>query len=106
MLFKHVRTLLLNVLFTGFLSEIVNEEALCLNMAVIIIVLIFLSAGVIGFASTSVVLYKKWVQVRDVNRKSEKTGNKEDKRVPLSPHQPVRQFSSPYENHGADSYGF
>ena len=99
-------TLLLNVLFTGFLSEIVNEEALCLNMAVFIIVLILLSAGVIGFASTSVVLYRKWVQARDVNRKSEKTGYKGDRRVPLSPHQPVQHFSSPYENHGADSYGF
>ena len=75
-------------------------------MAVLIILLIFLSAGVIGFASTSVVLYRKWVQACDVNRKSEKTGFKEDRRVPSSPHQPVRHFSSPYENHGADSYGF
>ena len=94
------------LLCSMFFSEIVNEEALCLNMAVFIIVLIFLSAGVIGFASTSVVLYRKWVQACDVNRKSEKTGYKEDRRVPLSPHQPVRHFSSPYENHGADSYGF
>ena len=77
-------------------------ETLCLNVAVLIVVLIFLSTGVIGFASASVIFYRKWRMAQDSGRKEEIKKHPRQFNTVVQPPQLIKHYSENYANNNME----
>ncbi|XP_053387881.1 uncharacterized protein LOC128551220 [Mercenaria mercenaria] len=60
--------------------HVVTEETVCMNAAILITIMIFLSAGLVGFAGSTFIFYRKWTASQSMIGKSAAGSRAENKR--------------------------